>query len=231
MMRLRGLVALAAALAFVGPSDSTAQVTRLDGVVGPGFTISLKFANGTDVRQLDPGTYEIQVRDLADIHNFNLSGPGVNETTGVAFEGTVTWTVTLREGRYRFECNPHSDDMNGTVVVGNPPPATQPPPPPPPAPRPAAPRKLTATVGPGETIALRTPSGAQVRSLKAGRYSITVRDRTAKHNFHVSGAGVNRRTGVAQVATVTWTLTLKKGTLRFFSDAAAAKLRGSVRVS
>ena len=70
-----------------------------------------------------------------------------------------------------------------------------------------------------------------MHSLKAGRYAITVRDRTAKHNFHPSGAGVNQKTGVAQVATVTWRVTLKKGTLRFFSDAAAAKLRGSVVVS
>jgi hypothetical protein len=58
-----------------------------------------------------------------------------------------------------------------------------------------------------------------------------VRDRTAKQSFHLSGPGVNKKTGVAQVATVTWKVTLKKGTLRFFSDAAASKLRGSVRVT
>ena len=149
--------------------------------------------------QLDPGTYEIQVRDLSDFHNFHLDGPGVDRSTTVAFEGTVTWTVEFREGRYRFQCDPHSEDMFGLVTVGNPPPVTQPPPPPPsakPTPVPAA-KKLTATVGPRSTIALRTAAGAHVHGLKAGRYAITVRDRTAKHNFHLSGAGVNKKTGVA----------------------------------
>jgi len=54
-----------------------------------------------------------------------------------------------------------------------------------------------------------------------------VRDRTAKHSFHLSGGGVNKKTGITQVATVTWKVTLKKGTLRFFSDASAT-FRGSV---
>jgi hypothetical protein len=232
-MRLWGLLALAACAASLLPGESTAQATRLEGTVGPGFTISLRTPAGADVSQLDPGTYEIQVRDLSDFHNFHLDGPGVDRTTTVAFEGTVTWTVEFREGRYRFQCDPHSEDMFGLITVGNPPPVTQPPPPPPPSSgtkTPAA-KKLTATVGPGSAIALRTAGGAHVHGLKAGRYAITVRDRTAKHNFHLSGAGVNRKTGVPQVATVTWTVTLKKGTLRFFSDAAATKLRGSIVVS
>ena len=116
--------------AFLLPGESTAQATRLEGVVGPGFTISLRTPAGADVSQLDPGTYEIQVRDLSDFHNFHLDGPGVDQTTTVAFEGTVTWTVTFREGRYRFQCDPHSEDMFGLVAVGNPPP-------PPPAAAPA----------------------------------------------------------------------------------------------
>jgi hypothetical protein len=231
-MRLRGLLVLAAVAACLLPGETTAQVSRLEGVVGPGFTISLKTAAGVDVGRLDPGTYEIHVRDLSDFHNFHLDGPGVDESTTVDFVGERTWTVTFREGRYRYQCDPHSEDMNGTIVVGNPPPVTQPPPPPPPpgaSPRPTA-TKLTATVGPGNTISLRRGT-AHVHSLKAGRFAITVRDRTARHNFHLTGAGVNRKTGVAQRTTVTWTLTLKKGTLRFFSDAAAARLRGSVRVT
>jgi len=120
--------------------------------------------------------------------------------------------------------------MNGTVVVGNPPPvATTPAPPPkPPA---AAAKKLLAIVGPGNTISLRNAKGAHLQALKAGLYAITVLDRTTKHSFHLSGAGVNRKTGIAQRATVTWRVKLRKGTLRFFSDAAAAKLRGSVRVT
>jgi hypothetical protein len=225
-MRLRGLVALAAAAAFVGPGDSLAQNPRLEATVGPGFTISLKFPGGADVRQLDPGTYDIVVRDLADIHNFHLSGPGVAQTTSVEFVGTVTWTVTFREAQYQFECDPHSYDLNGAFTVGNPP-VTQPPPP---KPQPTA-TKLLASVGPGNTITFRNASGGRLNGLKAGPYTITVRDRTAKHSFHLSGAGVNKKTGVAQIATFTWKVTLKKGTLRFYSDAAATKLRGSVTVT
>jgi len=226
-MRLRGLVALAAVAAFLVPADALAQNPRLEATVGPGFAIALKLPGGADVRQLDPGTYEIVVRDLSDFHNFHLTGPGVNQSTAVEFEGTVTWTVTLREGRYQYECDPHSYDLTGGFTVGNPPPVT---PKPTPGPTPTA-KKLVATVGPGNAITLRNEAGAPLRGLKAGTYAITVRDRTSRHNFHLVGAGVNRKTGIAQIATATWTLTLKAGTLRFFSDAYAAKLRGSVNVT
>ncbi len=52
-----------------------------------------------------------------------------------------------------------------------------------------------------------------MHALKSGAYTITVRDRTAKHSFHLSGGGVNKKTGITQVATVAWKVTLKKGTL------------------
>jgi len=102
-MRLWSLPVLAAAAAFSVPGDAAAQAPRLEGTVDPGFTISLKLPGGGDVRQLDPGTYEIVVRNLSDFHNFHLSGPGVEQSTSVGFEGTATWTVTFREGRYRAE--------------------------------------------------------------------------------------------------------------------------------
>lgn len=223
-MRFRGLLALVAVAACLAPAEALAQNPRLHATVGPGFTISLETASGAPVKKLDPGTYDIVVRDLADFHNFHLTGPGVNRSTTVEFEGTETWTVSFREGFYSFQCDPHSYDLNGTFVVGDPP-AT-----PPPGPTPVA-KKLVAIVGPGNTITLRTGAGGMVHGLKAGVYAITVRDRTRKHNFHLAGAGVNRKTGIAQVATVTWKVTLRAGLLRFFSDAAATKLRGSVKVS
>ena len=70
-----------------------------------------------------------------------------------------------------------------------------------------------------------------MRSLKAGRYAITVRDRGAAHNFHLVGPGVNRKTGVAYRGTPrAWTVTLRKGTLRWLCDPHAAQMRGSARV-
>jgi len=75
-----------------------AQAPTLFGTVGPGFTITLADASGNRVQNLDPGTYTIQIEDKADIHNFHLTGPGVNKTTSVGGTGTTTWTVTLRKG-------------------------------------------------------------------------------------------------------------------------------------
>ncbi len=108
--------------------------------------------NGQALTQIDPGTYEIEVSDLSEEHNFHLQGPGVNETTSLEFVGTVTWTVTFVEGRYTFVCDPHSGQMQGRFVVGDPPP-------PPPPPLPPRVTKIVATVGPRATITLRNAKG------------------------------------------------------------------------
>ena len=230
-MRVRGLLALTAtaALALVaGAATAPAQPVKLEGIVGPGFSITLAHADGRLVTQLDPGTYEITVRDLSDEHNFRLFGPGVEEFTQVETTGTVTWTVTFREGRYTVWCDPHSTQMVRRFTVGNPPPE---PTPTPPAPAPKTP-KLLATVGPKSTISLRSASGAVLRNgVKAGTYSVVVRDRSKLHNFHLVGKGVNRKSTVAGTGTTTWKLKLAKGTLRFFSDRAPRTVKGSVRVT
>jgi hypothetical protein len=54
-----------------------------------------------------------------------------------------------------------------------------------------------------------------------------VRDRSRRHNFHLTGPGVNRRTAVARTGTVTWNLTLRAGTFRYVSDPQARRVRGS----
>jgi hypothetical protein len=217
---LLALVALLPAHAY-----AYADNPRLNGVVGPAFNISLLDANGQQVSRLDPGAFDINVRDLSEEHNFHLYGPGVDETTSVTGTGTVNWTVTFREGRYTFVCDPHSSDMRGTFVVGNPPPE------PPPKPPPAAPTRLSAAVGPANVISLKTASGANVRTLKAGRYTITVRDRSRVHSFHLVGVRLNRKTTLAGTGTFTWTVTLRKGKLSFYSDNTKIELRKSVTVT
>ena len=59
----------------------------------------------------------------------------------------------------------------------------------------AAPQKtaLTASVGPGFTITL-TKAGKKVTTLKPGAYVITVSDKSAFHNFLLSGPGVTTNT-------------------------------------
>ena len=80
--------------------------------------------NGVPVTNLTPGRYVIEVRDRSGLHNFHLTGPGVNQATTVAFTGTQTWTLTLAAGTYRFVCDPHATTMRGTFTVS----ATPPPP-------------------------------------------------------------------------------------------------------
>lgn len=214
------LLVVAAALAF--PGTAAAQNQRLFATVGPGPNIGISDANGGRLLNIDPGTYDIVVRDQSDEHNFHLAGPGVDRFTEVETSGTVTWTVTLVAGTYRFVCDPHASSMFGRFTVG-----AQPPPPPPPAP---APTRLNAGVGPGPTISLRNAAGTLVRRVRAGLFRITVRDRSRAHNFHLVGPGVNRRTTVAFRGTTTWSLRLRAGTYRFLCDPHSLRMKGSFRV-
>jgi len=115
MPRLALLAALAALLL---PAAAAGGNTQLFASVGPGFTIALTDADARRVTQLSPGTYDIVVDDQADEHNFHLRGPGVDQFTDVSFVGTVTWTVTLKDGSYTFVCDPHASSMRGTFKVG-----------------------------------------------------------------------------------------------------------------
>jgi plastocyanin len=224
--RTRILLLAAVGAAFLASPAAAFAQTRLIAEVGrnDAFTISLTTAAGAPVTDIPAGAYEIEVRDLSMHHNFHLSGPGVNQATDVEFVGTVTWTVTFQDAqRYRYVCDPHAGQMNGAFTTGGGPP----PPPPPPPPRV---QTLTATVGPSATISLRTASGRRVTSLRRGRYRIVVRDRSRMHNFHLRGPGVNRRTAVRFRGTVTWTLTLRRGTYRYVCDPHASRMKGSFRV-
>ena len=100
-----------AALVAVTAASSAAPI-RLNGTVGPGFTITLK--RGTaPVRVLKAGMYTITVSDKASIHNFVLEGPGVERTiTAVGFTGTKTVTWTLKPGSWRAYCSVHEAYMH-----------------------------------------------------------------------------------------------------------------------
>jgi hypothetical protein len=99
-------------------------------------------------------------------------------------------------------------------------------------PSPAATNRLVASVGPGFTIKLKTSSGAAVRSLSAGTYTITVRDRSRVHNFHLMGPtnSLSRSTTVRFVGTKTWRLRLVKGKYTFLCDPHARQMKGSFTV-
>jgi len=210
------------------PSGAAADGIPLKGTVGPGFTISLKDANGAAVSHLDPGTYTITVDDLGVDHNFHLSGPGVDQETGVDETGTVTWTVTFTDGTYKFQCDPHASTMKGSFTVGA---VTQPPPPPPPPPAAVAKgTKLKGSVGPGFTISLKDRAGKAVKKVKSGTtYTLAIADKSAAHNFHLTGPGFNKRTAVGKRATATWKVRFKKGTYRFVCDPHRTVMKGSFK--
>ncbi|HSC91769.1 MAG TPA: hypothetical protein VLB86_08975 [Gaiellaceae bacterium] len=214
-------VTAVAAVALLAPGVAAADNQQLRGVVGPGPSISLSDASGGRVTQLQPGTYDIVVDDKSEEHNFHLSGPGVDASTDVDFVGTRTLTVTLRDGTYRFMCDPHASTMRGQFRVGAAPAGGG---------GTAAPKRLTGTVGPSFTISMRTAAGGIARQVKAGTYRITIRDRSASHDFHLTGPGVNKKTGVAFRGTVTWTVRLRAGTYRFVCDPHRSQMKGSFRV-
>ena len=126
-----GLAITALAVAGCGGNDEEAAATdtgtttetttpsgsTLKGSVGPGFEISLTTEDGQAVETLAAGSYTLEVDDQSDIHNFHLTGTGVDVTTDVAAEGVETFQVTLESGTYKFVCDPHSSSMNGSFEV------------------------------------------------------------------------------------------------------------------
>jgi plastocyanin len=117
MKRRIATLAAAGLAVFALSSLGQAATPKLTGSVGPSFTIKVTKA-GKAVKTLKHGTYKIVVNDKSNMHNFHLIGPGVNKKTRVAFTGTKTWTVTLKKGTYRYQCDPHAaNGMKGSFRV------------------------------------------------------------------------------------------------------------------
>ncbi len=89
---------------------------------------------------------------------------------------------------------------------------------------------LVATVADPLKISL-TQGGKKVTKLKAGTYTVTVKDLASDHNFRLKGPGLNKTTSVSGKGTTTWKVTLKKGTYTYVCDPHAAFMKGSFTVS
>src|SRR5438132_9994873 len=209
-MTARFVLSFLLAVLLLPSALARADNPRLVGTVGTNdaFVISLRDASGTPVAHLDAGTYDIAVSDRSGLHNFHLTGPGVDKATSVPDKEEVVWTVTLTDGKYTFVCDEHSITMYGSFTVG----AVR------------EPVKLTGTVGPRRTISLKP------KTVVAGAVALTVNDRTRTDNFHLTGPGVNKKTGVAFRGRVVWNLTLEPGVYNYRSDA-HKKLRGALTVT
>jgi plastocyanin len=202
-MVVRLSLAVAAVALLAGAATARADNPVLNGDVGAGdaFTITLNDAAGNKVTHLDAGTYTLVLHDHSAFHNFHFSGPGVDVLTSVDGIETKTFTVTLTDGTYFFNCDPHSSQMKGSFTVGT----VSTPPPPVPTPAPAA-TKLAASIGAGSKATLKPLAG-----LGAGKAVITVKDTSASDGFRLAGPGVSKATGAAFRGTVKWTVTLRAG--------------------
>jgi plastocyanin len=212
-----------AGLALPGAVGAGAALTQpLVATVGSpsspnAYAISLTDSTGAKVTHLDPGAYVVTVHDYATLHNFDLTGPGVTKSTDIEGTGDKSWTIDVTDGTYHYVCDAHPTVMKGSFTAGTvltPPPV----------------KKLSAQVGPKKTITLKSSSGARAKKLAAGRYKLTVKDRSKTDNFHLSGAGVNRKTGVKARGTSVWTVTFRAGKVVYRSDA-HTKLRGGFIVT
>ena len=224
-MRWGVVIVAALAVAAISGSSARADDPVLTAIVGTndGFNITLNDASGKKVSRLLPGTYTVVVDDRSTIHNFHLASnddPTVNFRTDLEFVGQQSFTVTFKNhNQYAYACEPHWQVMNGSFLVTDTPVAPPPPPPPPPPPV----RTLKASVTAGGTVRIAASS------VPHGRYRIVVSDRSKTANFHLSGPGVNARTGMRYRGSATLRVQLSKGTYRYGSDRAGLTKRLRVR--
>ena len=90
---------------------------------------------------------------------------------------------------------------------------------------------LTGEVGPGFSIEVKQGS-KDVKTLKAGTYTIKVQDKATIHNFRLKGPGLNKSTTVPFMGTQTWKIKLKPGTYTYQCDPhASAGMKGTFKVT
>lgn len=93
--------------------------TSLVGEVGhnDAFSISLTDQAGQRIRNLAAGTYSLTLKDESTIHDFHLTGGGLDKATSVGSTSTSTFSVTFKPGSYTFVCDPHAAQMHGSFIV------------------------------------------------------------------------------------------------------------------
>ena len=96
----------------------------------------------------------------------------------------------------------------------------------------AASGTLEGETGPGFEIEVKQ-NGEDAESVKAGTYTLKVEDKSASHNFHLIGPGVDEKvTDVGFVGDKTVTVTLKKGTYTYQCDPhASSGMKGTFEVT
>ena len=96
----------------------------------------------------------------------------------------------------------------------------------------AAPPKLIGTVGPGFSISL-TQGGKKVKTLKAGTYTFVISDKSPMHSYGLDGPNgwTKDFTSVPFVGTKTFTVTLKKGSYKYYCTPHESFMFGNFKVT
>jgi hypothetical protein len=96
----------------------------------------------------------------------------------------------------------------------------------------AATGQLVGDVGLGDSysISLKDSSGAVVKHLDPGTYTLVVHDHSALHNFDLSGPGVSVITDIPGTGDSTYTITLTDGLYFYVCDAHAGQMKGEFAV-
>ena len=90
---------------------------------------------------------------------------------------------------------------------------------------------LVGEVGPGFTVEVKL-NGKDLKTIKAGTYTMKVEDKASIHNFHLMGKGLNKATTVSFVGDRTWRVTFKPGKVTYQCDPhASAGMKGSFKVT
>jgi plastocyanin len=226
----------------------TAVSSTMHAYVHEDNSIGLTFDDGSVVGSqartpptIPPGTYVIRVVDDAVEHNFHLSGPGVDQATTVDGTETPTWTVTFQAGgAYRFQCDPHYDFLFGLFQTSGSSSGSS-----------SSGSSSSGSSSGGSssgsssggsfssgskvsplrgTLAATVSSvgklklvfqGKAISRLKAGRYKITVVDKTPARSFVVQQYNHSpiTVTGVSFVGTRSVTLDFKIGLWTFYTSA------------
>ena len=95
--------------------------------------------------------------------------------------------------------------------------------------------RLTGQVGPGFSIALKKGS-AKVKTLKAGKYTFVISDKSDFHNFTMErekgGPKIEKTlTGTSFTGKKTVAMTLKKGTWKYYCSIHESQMFGFFKVT
>jgi plastocyanin len=90
---------------------------------------------------------------------------------------------------------------------------------------------LHGEVGPGFKIEVEKGT-KDLKTIKAGTYTIKIEDKSSSHNFHLKGPGLNKTTSVSFTGETSWKIKLRPGTYTYQCDPhAAVGMKGTFRVT